>query len=76
MVLQVEYFADLFIAIHPKFDIIFLFNHSCGHDRGREDGLNVRKMGSGYGGLSHLTMYPTKIKQEAGYLGPHPRKVK
>ena len=32
-------------------------------------------MGSRYGGMLHLEMYLTKIKQEAGYLGPYPHIV-
>ena len=41
MVLQVEDCRDVLIALHPKFDIIFLFNDYCGQNRGGEDGLNV-----------------------------------
>ena len=34
--------------------------------------MNVNQMGVGYGGLSYPEIHPTKIKQESGYLGPHP----
>ena len=75
MVLQVEDCTDFLITLHPKLYIVFLLDHSCGHVSGRGDGLNVNRMGSGYGGLSHLEMNPTKIKQESGYLGPCPHIV-
>ena len=76
MVLQVENCTDVINALHPKFYILFLFNHSCGHDRGREGGLNINRMGSGYGGFSYPEMHPTKIKQDYGYLTPHPCIIK
>ena len=75
MVLQLEYCTDVIIDLHPEFDILLLFGHSCRHYRVREYGLNVKRMCSGYGGLSHLEMNPTKIKQESGYLGPCPHIV-
>ena len=59
MVLQVENCTDVIIALHPKFYILFLFGHSCGHDRGREGGLNINRMGSGYCGFLHPEMHLT-----------------
>ena len=76
MVLQLEYCTDVIIDLHPEFDILLLFGHSCRHYRVREYGLNVKRMCSGYGGLSHLEMHPTKIKQDYGYLTPHPCIIK
>jgi hypothetical protein len=72
MVTQLEDCADVLKALHPEFDFVFLFDHSCGHDRGREDGLNVSYMNSGYGG-NQRTMHSTKIKAEKGYLGKYQR---
>lgn len=72
MVLQLEDCADVLKALHPEFDFVFLFDHSCGHDRGRVDGLNVSEMNSGYGGTQRF-MHPTKIEAEKGYLGPYDR---
>ena len=72
MVLQVEDCTDVLIALHPKFDILFLFNHYCVHDRGGEDGLNVNRMGIIYYGLLHPETHLTNIKQESGYIGTHP----
>lgn len=72
MVLQLEDCADVLKALHPEFDFVFLFDHSCGHDRGRDDGLNVSKMSSGYGGTQRA-MHSTEIKAEKGYLGKHQR---
>lgn len=72
MVLQLEDCADVLKSLHPEFDFVFLFDHSCGHDRGRDDGLNVSKMRSGYGGAQR-TMHSTEIKAEKGYLGKYQR---
>ena len=72
MVLQLEDCADVLKALHPEFDIVFLFDHSCGHDRGREDGLNVSGMRLGYGGVQRV-MHSREIKAEKGYLGTHHR---
>ena len=33
MVLQLEDCADIHIVLHPKFDIVFLFDHYCGQAR-------------------------------------------
>ena len=72
MVIQLEDCADILKALHPGIDFVFLFDHSCGHDRGREDGLRATKMNSGYGG-AQPKMHKTKIKQTNGYLGPYQR---
>jgi hypothetical protein len=41
MVLQLEDYVDYLQVLTPQFDDLFLFDHSCGHDKQREDGLNV-----------------------------------
>jgi hypothetical protein len=41
MVLQLEDCIDVLKVLYPQFDFLFLFDHSCGHDRQKEDGLNV-----------------------------------
>jgi len=39
MVLQLEDCVDALKTMYPKFDFLFLFDHSCGHDKQRPDGL-------------------------------------
>ena len=50
MVLQMEDCIDVMHALYPDYDVLFLFDHSCGHDRQREDGLNVENMSKNYRG--------------------------
>jgi hypothetical protein len=50
--------------------ILFLFDHSCGHDRMPEDALKVEGMNKGFGGEQNK-MKPSKIKSVEGYLGQH-----
>ncbi|KAI2492374.1 hypothetical protein MHU86_22183 [Fragilaria crotonensis] len=50
MVLQLEDCVDILNVKYPQYDFLFLFDHSCGHDRQREDGLNVEKMSRSFGG--------------------------
>ena len=47
---------------------MFIFDHSCGHDRVRKEGLNATNMNSGYG-VSQLEMHPTNTNQNFVYLG-------
>jgi hypothetical protein len=41
MVVQIEDCVDVIHVLYPDFEVLFLFDHSYGHDRQREDGLNV-----------------------------------
>ncbi|KAI2490891.1 hypothetical protein MHU86_23687 [Fragilaria crotonensis] len=76
MVLQLEDCVDVLNVKYPQeYDFLFLFDHSCGHDRQREDGLNVEKMSKTYGGRAQRKMRETMIKQSQGYLGPHSPKL-
>ena len=75
MVLQLEDCVDVLNVKYPQYDFLFLFDHSCGHDRHREDGLNVEKMSKSYGGRAQRKMCETMIKQSQGYLGPHSPKL-
>ena len=70
MFLQIEDCTGILKALHPGIYFIFIFDHICGHDRGREDRLNVTKIISGYGG-AQLQMHPTNVKQEIGFPGLH-----
>jgi hypothetical protein len=51
-----------------------LLDHSCGHDRQRVDGFNIKNMNKLYGG-NKFKMRDTKIAQEQGYLGPYQHKL-
>jgi hypothetical protein len=75
MVLQLEDCVNVLKVKYPQNGFIFLFGHSCGHDRQREDGLNVEKMSKSYGGRAQRKMHKTKIKQSQGYLGQHSPKL-
>jgi hypothetical protein len=49
---------------------MFLFEHSCGHDKQREDGLKVENMFKSFGG-KRTKMHDSMIKEVNGYLGPY-----
>ena len=69
MVLQLEDCIDVVKILWPQYDYLFLFDHSCGHDKQRADGLNAENMLRGYGGKQAL-LRDTTIEQEEGCLGP------
>ena len=56
MVLQLEDCVDCLQVLAPQFDYLFLFDHSCGHDKQREDGLNVENMKKSFRGNKHTYM--------------------
>jgi hypothetical protein len=70
MVLQLEDCADVVKTLYPQYDFLFLFDHSCGHDRMPDDALRIEGMNKGYGGEQNI-MRESIIKGEDGYLGPH-----
>ena len=74
MVLHFEDVVDCLITLYPQYDYLFLFDHSCGHDKQREDGLNVQKMSKLYGGKQPI-MRDTVLTKEEGFLGPYQRKL-
>ena len=77
MVLQFEDVVDVLTCIHGnKYEYIFYFDHSSGHDRNRPDGLNENEMNKYYGG-KQPKMRKTEIKNNS-YLGnyDHPEKLK
>ena len=77
MILQLEDCVDCLKAINnEKYDYLFLFDHSNGHDRLRPDGLSEKKILKYFGGKQPV-MRNTKIEDET-YLGPfdHPLKLK
>jgi hypothetical protein len=74
MVIQLEDCVDVLQVLYPQYDFLFLFDHSCGHDKQREDGLNVDKMTKGYGG-AQKKLRDTTIQQHQGYLGQYSPKL-
>jgi hypothetical protein len=66
MVLHFEDVVDCLITLYPQYDYLFLFDHSCGHDKQREDGLNVQKMSKLYGGKQPI-MCNTVLTKEEGF---------
>jgi hypothetical protein len=72
MVPQLEDCMDSLKVLAPQFDYLFLFDHSCGHDKQREDGLNVENLSKLFWGKqAHL--HDSLIKDNDGYLGPFPK---
>jgi hypothetical protein len=74
MVLQLEDCTDCLKVLYPEHEFLFLLDHSCGHDRQRDDGLNVENMNKSYGG-NKPKMRETTIQCEKGYLGPYRRQL-
>lgn len=68
MVLQLEDCVDVLKMLYPEFQFLFLFDHSCGHDKAREDALNARNMNTMFGG-SVPKMHDTVLREANGYLG-------
>ena len=61
MVLQLEDCIDVLQAIHGElYEYVFLFDHSCGHDRKRADGLDARLIRKNFSG-KQPRMHPSRI---------------
>ena len=69
MVLQLEDCADVVQILHPTYDYIFLFDHSCGHDKQRPDGLSVNRMTKSFGGAQPAMRNYLLLSDE--YLGSY-----
>ena len=50
MVLQLEDCVDILKVTHPDFDVLFLFDHSNGHDKLQPNGLSLSKINICHGG--------------------------
>ena len=74
MVLQLEDCVDCLMVLYLEIDFLFMLDHSCGHDRQREDGLNVKNMNKSYGG-NKPKLRDTYIAQEKGFLGSYMHKL-
>ncbi len=48
-VLQFENVIDCLMVLFLQYDYLFMFDHLCGHDKQREDWLNVQRMSKLYG---------------------------
>jgi hypothetical protein len=68
MIIQFEDCIDVIQTLHPEFEFIFHFDHSCGHDRQQLDGLSVPKVNKSFGG-TQPKMRKSKIEAEE-FLGP------
>ena len=64
MVLQFEDCVNVVKVLYPEYDHIFLFDHSCGHDRKRPDGLCVNSMRKGFLGGKQTVMRDSKMESE------------
>jgi hypothetical protein len=73
-VLQLEDCVDCLSVLFPDHEFLFLLEHSCRHDRQREDCLNAEDMKRSFGG-NKPKMRDTRIEQEKGYLGPYCRQL-
>ncbi len=62
------------MVLYPQYDYVFLFDHSCSHDKQWEDDLNVQKLGKSYGG-KQTAMRDTVISKKDGYLGSFQSKL-
>jgi hypothetical protein len=63
MVLQLEDCIDVLQSLYPQFDYLFMFDHSCGHDKMRPNGLSAAKLRKGFGG-SQPRMRDTHLENE------------
>jgi hypothetical protein len=69
MVLQVEDCCDVITNLYPQYDFLFLVDHSSGHDKQSEDGLNMTRMTRNFGG-AQKKLRDTLIKQVKGLFRP------
>jgi len=53
MVLKIEGCVNVLNVLILNFKFMFIFDHSCGHDRQQEDGLNVENMSKSNGEKQH-----------------------
>jgi hypothetical protein len=63
MVLKFKDCIDVLKVLYPEYDCMFLFYHSCGHDRKRPDGLCVSSTRKEFGG-KQTVMRDSKMEPE------------
>jgi hypothetical protein len=74
MIIQFEDCIDVVKTLHPEFDFMFLFDHSCGYDRQQPDGLSIPKSNKTHGG-AQPKMRKSKMETKE-FLGPFPAMLK
>ena len=67
-VLQCKDVVDCVKVLYPQFEFHLCVDHSCGHNRQRDDGLNASKMNKNYGGKQRIP-HDSKILSCEGYFG-------
>ena len=65
-----EYLLDCLKVLYPYFGFIFLFYHSCGHNRSREGGLKTSIIRKYFGG-KQPNMIETVIMGGGGFPGSY-----
>jgi hypothetical protein len=63
MTLQLEDIIDCMQVLYPEFDVVFLFDHSQGHNRKRQGALEAITMNQSYGGAQPISR-STKIEAD------------
>jgi hypothetical protein len=74
LIVQIEDCVDCLKVLYPQYEYLFQFDHSCGHDRQREDGLHVSNINLHYGGKQRK-MRDSKIVSVDGYLGSYTKSL-
>jgi hypothetical protein len=75
MVLQIENCIDVLKNLWLQLDYVFLFDHSCGHDRRRPGGRTTKSLNKGFGG-TQTNMKELKIEADnEDTIGPHATKL-
>jgi hypothetical protein len=72
MVLQIEDCVDYIQHKYKHCLLVFFFDHSSGHDKTKEDGLNAARMSVGWGGAQPKMRTSVLTKK---CIGPHNPKV-
>jgi hypothetical protein len=67
MSLQFEDVVDCLRVLYPNFDFVFMFDHSQGHARKREQALSAQQMSKSYHGGAQPRMRDTTILAEEGF---------
>ena len=62
MVLQLEDCTDILKYFHPSIDLISIFNHPYGRDKGIENRMNITKKNIGYV-RTQQEIHPTEINK-------------
>ena len=72
MALQFEDVCDVLSVLFPEYEIVFIFDHSQGHDKKRDGGLVATDMGVNFGGAQPR---PRDTQPQLDSLGIHSPKI-